>query len=89
VEKQDAKFNVKLDVQVQNLPNCSNIFACNFASTFFMEIWKGPIDQCVKVYESELFVDEFSRDFCIQLTDAELCNCDKNLPIQFRFINRN
>lgn len=54
-----------------------------------MEIWKGPVGQCVKVYESELFVDEFSRDFCIKQTDAELCNCDKNLPIEFRFINRN
>lgn len=54
-----------------------------------MEVWKGSSEQCVKVYESELFVDEYSRDFCLELTDADLCNCDKNLPIEFRFINRN
>lgn len=63
MEKQDAKCNIKLNLQAQNLPDCSNLFSCNFASTFFLEIWRGAQDQCVKVYESDLFVNEFSRDF--------------------------
>jgi hypothetical protein len=35
-----------------------------------MEIWKGPREQCVKVYESELFCNEFSKEFNIEITDA-------------------
>lgn len=61
---------MKLSLQVKNLPSESNLFTCNFASTYWMEIWKGPREQSVKVYESELFCNEFTKDFNIEMTDA-------------------
>jgi len=54
-----------------------------------MELWKGDDDNYVKFYESDLWVDEFQKDFNLKFTDAELCNCKPGLPIEIRFISRN
>jgi hypothetical protein len=88
-EKQEAKSNVNIQMQVQGLPERTSLFKCNFATTYFMEIWKGPEGSRAKFYESDFFVDEFTHDFNLELTDAVLCNAKKDCPIEFKFINRN
>ena len=73
-EKQEAKSNVKMQMQVQGLPERTTLFKCNFATTYFMEMWKGPEGSRAKFHESEFFVDEFTHDFNLEFTDAILCN---------------
>ena len=73
-EKQEAKSNVKMQMQVQGLPERTALFKCNFATTYFMEMWKGPEGSRAKFHESEFFVDEFTHDFNLEFTDAVLCN---------------
>jgi hypothetical protein len=73
-EKQEAKSNVKMQMQVQGLPERTTLFKCNFATTYFMEMWKGPEGSRAKFHESEFFVDEFTHDFNLEFTDAVLCN---------------
>jgi hypothetical protein len=62
---------------------------CNFATTYFMEIWKGEENSRAKFYESDFFVDELTHTFSIDISDEELCNSLPQLPIEFKFINRN
>ena len=76
-------------MRVTGLPAKRSIFECNLATTYFMELWKGDDDNYVKFYESDLWVDEFQKDFNLKFTDAELCNCKPGLPIEIRFISRN
>jgi hypothetical protein len=55
-----------------------------------MEIWKGDtVEGQMKIYESDLWVDEFEKTFTLKFTDAELCNCKPGLAIEFRFVSRN
>ena len=54
-----------------------------------MEIWKGYQGNLVKFYESDLWVNDFNRSFQLKFTDAELCNCDPDMPLQIKFISRN
>ena len=55
-----------------------------------MEIYRGLKEHQTKVYESEWFVDEPNHKFApIELTDAQLCNCDPAMVITFKFIRRN
>lgn len=92
-EKTDSTRNVALQMSVTNLPVRNNIFECNFATTYFMEIWRGhdAHNKQVKFYESELWVDEFDRAFTLRFTDSELCNSDTKdkTELHFKFISRN
>lgn len=88
-EKLSAKFNINLNFKVKSLPVMRNFWECNLASTFFMELWKGEENNEVKIYESDLWVNEFEKEFKLKFTDAELCNCKPSLPIQIKFISRN
>lgn len=67
----------------------TKITECNFATTYFMEVWKGSDGQVMKVYESDLWVDESTRDICLEFDDGTLCNGDHDMPLTFKFISRN
>jgi hypothetical protein len=88
-EKVDSQYNVHLKFRVHNLPKKNNMFECNFATTYFMELWKGPAGKMVKFHESDLWVDNFDKDFNLKFTDAEICNGDENMPLVMKFISRN
>ena len=57
-EKKSANDVVTLDIEPIKLPTQTNIFKCNFATTYFMEIYRGARDSNVKVFESHYFVDQ-------------------------------
>lgn len=55
-----------------------------------MEIFKGPKDKQIKVYESEWIIEDLNHQFDnIKFSDAHLCNSDQNYPIEIMFISRN
>lgn len=62
----------------------------NFATTYYMEIYRGVRGNNVKIYESEWFTNEPNHRLApIHLSDAQLCGNDPTSPIEFKFINRN
>jgi hypothetical protein len=88
-EKQESNYKLHLELCAKDLPKMTKISECNFATTYFFEIWKGQDDQIVKVYESDLWVDDQMITHRIDLNDGELCNADHNLPLTIKFISRN
>jgi hypothetical protein len=89
-EKRNAQNKVTLGLEVQGLPECQNIMKCNFSTTYFMEVLKGPRGNNGKIYESNFFVDQMTHEFQIlEFTDQELCNTDAEAPIEIKFVNRN
>ena len=50
-------------LRVSGLPERISVLQCNLATTYFMEMWKGKGNKQVKFYESDLWVNEFDRDF--------------------------
>lgn len=62
---------------------------CQYSSTYFLEIYKGPRNQNAKIYESEWNVDEVSKHYNINISDAHFCDTNPDMPIEFKFINRN
>ncbi len=89
-EKTKASQKVVLDFQAKGMPSCNNVWACQFSSTYFLEIYRGPRGNNAKIYESTWYVDDENHHFKnVELTDAQLCGCDESCPIEFKFINRN
>jgi hypothetical protein len=44
-ESMEAQYNVSIKCAVTNLPQMHNMFECNFATTFYLELWKGETDK--------------------------------------------
>lgn len=79
-----------LDLEPINLPSTTNIWRCNFATTYFMEIYKGARGKNVKIYESSYFVDEkVIRLEKIRFTEQELNNGEHDATIEIKFMMRN
>jgi hypothetical protein len=89
-EKRNASMKVNLDLEVTGLPECTKISKCNFSTTYFMEIYRGPRGNNGKIYESDYFVDEMDFQFpTIEFDDAQLCQREHDSQIEIKFINRN
>ena len=73
-EKRNASQKVILDFEVNGLPECTKVSKCNFSTTYFMEIYRGPRGNNGKIFESDYFVDEMDYEFpSIDFDDAQLC----------------
>lgn len=69
-EKRNAQNKVTLGLEVSGLPECQNIMKCNFSTTYFMEVLKGPRGNNGKIYESNFFVDQMTHEFeILEFTD--------------------
>lgn len=88
-EKKDATARIQLDLQPMKLPAQTNIWACNFSSTYYMEIYRGARGHNAKIYESRYFVDDPTARFELDFTDAQLFGCDAATKIEFKFVSRN
>lgn len=89
-ETYKAQNTVVIDLEAVRLPDMTSLWKMNFATTYYMEIYRGSRGNNAKIYESEWFTNEPNHFFDkIVLTDAVLCLTDYSYPIEFKFINRN
>ena len=73
-EKRNAQQKISLELEVSGLPECTKVSKCNFSTTYFMEIYRGPRGNNGKIYESDYFVDEMDYEFpLIEFDDQQLC----------------
>lgn len=76
-EKRNASQKIIIDFEVLGLPECTKVSKCNFSTTYFMEIYRGPRNKNGKIYESDYFVDEMDYEFPpVEFDDQQLCQCD-------------
>lgn len=89
-ETSKTKERIHLDIQAANMPSMNNIWAFQFSSTYFLEIFRGPRGNNVKIYESEWYVNDPNHRFKgLEFSDSQFCNGDPDMKIEFKFINRN
>lgn len=79
-----------MDIEPFELPHRTNIWTCNFSTTYYMEIFRGARGENIKIYESPYLV--FGTELRLRdliFTDSQLCGADPDSPIEFKFIERN
>ena len=96
ISVKDAKRptrKIEMNFRVVDLPNKRNFLKKYFSSSYFLQIFKGDPEEKdvhrIKVYESDLFVEEFDKEFRVQFTDEELCDGDFETKFEIKVIHRN
>lgn len=84
---------IEMNFRVVDLPSKRNFLKKYFSTSYFLQIFKGdPTEKDVhqiKMYESDLFVDEFDKEFRVEFTDEELCDGDFETKFEIRLVHRN
>jgi len=80
-----------MKLNAMNLPNTSTCLICSDNNPFF-EIHRGSSkdnSQFYKVYDSDIAQNTVHPLYnFFKISGQQLCNSDKNLPLEIRFLNR-
>jgi hypothetical protein len=88
---QESNWEVNMKLNAIGLPTTTNCVICADNNPFF-EIYRGSLKdnaQFYKVYNSDIAQNTTSPMYPrFSLTGQHLCNSDKNLPLEIKFMNR-